>query len=127
MQNGATYSGGLFTVQIGEVRALREGQGGGVNSPGVVVCIRMVVGGEEDVAPANAEVDGATNGGANGAEEMEFDYAQAAIREFWEKIREGRELGRSQVREVFMLSNGRREEEANATVRMWCDVLKLRG
>lgn len=120
VQNGTTYTGGLFTVQIGEVRALREGQGGGVSSPGVVVCISTVAGGEEN----GAEVDGVLNG----EEEVDFEFAQATIREFWGKIREGRDLGRAEVREVFMVpQEGGEKEEKDAMVRMWCAVLRLRG
>lgn len=121
VQNGASYSGGLCTVQIGELRAQREGQGGGMSSPGVVVCISTVAGDGED----SAEMKGAANGVA---EEVDFDFAQATIREFWGKIREGRDLGRSEVREVLMAPKvgGKREEE-DAVIRMWCDVLKLRG
>ncbi|KAF9691620.1 hypothetical protein EKO04_010484 [Ascochyta lentis] len=123
VQNGATYTGGLFTVQIGEVRALREGQGGGVSSPGVVVCISTIAGGDEDAA----EVNGAANGAA-AEEEVEFEFAQATIRGFWGKLREGRDLGRSEVREVLMTpKEGGNAEEKEAAVRMWCEVLRLRG
>ncbi|KAJ4342126.1 hypothetical protein N0V95_007036 [Ascochyta clinopodiicola] len=120
VQNGATYTGGLFTVQIGEVRALREGQGGGVSSPGVVVCISTIAGGEEDV-----------NGAANGAgaeEEVDLEFAQATIRDFWGKLKEGRDLGRSEAREVLMIPIERGlGGEKEAAVRMWCEVLRLRG
>ncbi|KAH6625623.1 mediator complex, subunit Med20 [Boeremia exigua] len=111
IQNGATYAGGLFAVQIGEVRVLREAQGGGVSSPGVVVCVSTVAGGEED------GVDG---------QDVDLEFAQATIREFWGKVREGRDLGRAEVREVFMAPEQGREDK-DAMVRMWCEVLRLRG
>ncbi|KAJ8108600.1 hypothetical protein OPT61_g8063 [Boeremia exigua] len=119
VQNGATYSGGLFTVQIGEVRALREAQGGGTSSPGVVVCISTVVGGDGD--------DEAMVGVQNGdGEEVDWEFAQAAIRDFWGRIREGRDLGRAEAREVFMAPKEARMDR-DALVRMWCEVLRLRG
>lgn len=128
VQNGATYSGGSFTVEIGEVRALREAQGGGFSSPGVVVCVSTIAGGEEGVDNEDAEekaIKGLQNG--DGAE-TDFEFAQATIRDLWGKIREGQDLGRAEVREVLMTpkAEGRRGSE-EATVRMWCDVLKLRG
>jgi hypothetical protein len=50
------------------------------------------------------------------------------IKEFWAKIKEGRDLGRSEVREVFMTpKEGGRSQEKDAVVRMWCEVLRLRG
>ena len=123
VQNGALYTGGLFTVQIGEVRALREGQGGGVSSPGVVVCISTIVGGESE--PVQGDEAATQNGGE---EEVDFEFVQAMIRELWGKIREGRDLGRAEVREVFMVpKEGGKKEETDAVVRMWCEVLRLRG
>ncbi|KAF2624787.1 hypothetical protein BU25DRAFT_413329 [Macroventuria anomochaeta] len=123
VQNGATYTGGSFTVQIGEVRALREAQGGGVSSPGVVVCISTIAGGEESDTAGNG-----TGLNGNGEEKLDFGFVQATIREFWGKIKEGRDLGRAEVREAFMVpKEGGRSEEKDAVVRMWCDVLRLRG
>jgi hypothetical protein len=132
VQNGACYAGGLFTIYIGEVRALREGQGGGVSSPGVVVCISTTAGGAED----DEQGDGA--GGQNGVEPVDYEPAQAAIRNLWGSIRAGRDLGRGEVKEVFMAPSDTRPgevtsekdgntDETNAMVRMWCEVLRLRG
>lgn len=123
VQGGATYSGGAFTVEIGELRALREAQGGGISSPGVVVCISTTAGGEEE------QDEGTTNGVQHAAgEEADFEFAQATIRNLWGKLREGQDLGRAEVREVLMAPKveGRRGTE-DAMVQMWCDVLKLRG
>ena len=121
VQNGATYTGASFDVQIGEVRALREAQGGGVSSPGVVVCISTTAGDED----GDTKVDGVQNGGG---EEVDFEFAQATIQEFWGKIKEGRDLGRAEVREVFMVpGEGGKNEQQDAVVRMWCKVLVLRG
>lgn len=122
IQNGAAYTGGLFTIYIGEVRALREGQGPGVNSPGVVVCITTVAGGEEDEGAQSLEVNG------NGVEPVGFEFAQASIRELWGRIRAGRDLGRGEVREVFTAPKADvKTEETDAVVRMWCEILRLRG
>ncbi|KAJ4325397.1 hypothetical protein N0V94_000739 [Neodidymelliopsis sp. IMI 364377] len=115
VQQGATYTGGLFTVQIGEVRALREGQGAGVSSPGVVVCVSTIAGA--------GGVNGVTGGVQNGdddslvEEEVDFEFAQATIREFWGKIKAGRDLGRLEVREVLMLpKEGESREEKDAAL-----------
>lgn len=123
VQQGVTYTAGMFTVQIGELRALREGsQGQGMSSPGVVVCIGTVAGSE------TIDTDDAVVNGADEKEDVDFEFAQAAVRELWGKIREGRDLGRAEVREVFMLpKDGGPTEEKDAMVRMWCEVLRLRG
>jgi hypothetical protein len=62
-------------------------------------------------------------------EEVDFEYAQTIIRECWSKIKDGRDLGRSEVKEVMMASvaTTKKEQEREAAVRMWCDVLRLRG
>ena len=121
VQNGATYTGGLFTVEIGEVRALREAQGGGFSSPGVVVCISTVAGQED----GGAAPDSAENGDA---EHMDLEFVQATIRELWGKIREGHDLRKVEVREVLMAPRAENKREVeDATVRMWCEVLRLRG
>ncbi|KAF3033869.1 hypothetical protein E8E12_000554 [Didymella heteroderae] len=132
VQNGACYTGGLFSIYIGEVRALREGQGGGVSSPGVVVCISTTIGGEADEGVQSEGVD------ENGVEPIDLDFAQATIRELWGKVRAGRDLGRAEVKEVFMAPSGvgasdarpgtgGKGDETEAAVRMWCEVLRLRG
>lgn len=85
------------------------------------MCISTIVGGEDE--------DTTTNSGANGGgEDMDFEYAQATIREFWGRMREGKDFGKSEVKEVLMVpKNGGRKEEQDAVVRMWCDILRLRG
>lgn len=118
-----TYEGGLFAVQIGELRAMREAQSGGISSPGVVVCISTVVGGEDDEEATNESKSGVQNGTGG---EADVEYAQAMIRELWGKIREGRDLGKAEAREVFMaLREG--SADTDAAVRMWCEILRLRG
>lgn len=119
--NGALYTGGLFTIHIGELRAQREGHGGGASSPGVVVSIATTAGAEEDGGEDVA-------GQQNGTETGDFEAARAAVRELWGTIRAGRELGRGEVREVFMVpGGGSARDETDAVVRMWCEVLRLRG
>ncbi|KAJ4363653.1 hypothetical protein N0V83_009949 [Neocucurbitaria cava] len=142
VQGGAAYTtGGMFDIQVGELRASREGpqaQSGVVQSPGVIVCISTLVGSAEEASStSNSQKPGQNGTAANGngddegyAEGPDFDYAQAVIRECWKKIKEGVDLGRSEVREVMMAAReevhgGLREQEA--AVRAWCEVLKLRG
>jgi hypothetical protein len=62
-------------------------------------------------------------------EDADFDYAQALIRDCWAKMRQGRDLGRSEVKEFFMAPTltAHREQEREAAVRMWCEALRLRG
>ncbi|KAF1925658.1 uncharacterized protein M421DRAFT_7683 [Didymella exigua CBS 183.55] len=125
VQSGAAYSGGLFTIHIGEVRALREGQGGGVSSPGVVVCIATTAGGDSEAGHSGGEKAEAEQ---NGVEAVDFEFAQATIRELWGQIRARQEPARAEVKEVFMVpQEGGTSDETNATVRMWCEVLRLRG
>ncbi|KAI8942252.1 hypothetical protein NX059_000333 [Plenodomus lindquistii] len=122
IQQGATFSGGMFTIHIGELRATREGpQSGAIQSPGVVVCISMFVGGrdEDTDGTAPASID----------EDIDFDFAQSTIRGCWNMIREGRDIGRAEIREVMMapVFTTHKEREREAVVRLWCDVLRLRG
>jgi hypothetical protein len=59
---------------------------------------------------------------------MDLEFVQANIRELWGKIREGHDLRKAEVREVLMTPEAETEREVeDATVRMWCDVLRLRG
>ncbi|RAR08136.1 mediator complex subunit med20 [Stemphylium lycopersici] len=126
VREGTTYSGGLCTIQIGEVRATREGpQSGAVSSPGVVLCITTVVGADD------AETVTENGAGMQGdGEELDTEYAQAVIRECWNKIKEGKDLGRAEVREAMMVApapEATREQQREAAVRMWCDGLRMRG
>lgn len=132
MREGTTYSGGLCTIQIGELRATREGpQSGAVLSPGIVVCITTTVGAED----ADDNLDSGYTSMENGAaldvddQEIDFEYAQTVIRECWSKIKDGRDLGRSEVREVMMtpVATAKKGKERDAAVRMWCEVLRMRG
>jgi hypothetical protein len=68
---------------------------------------------QEHVRPANTDAT------------IDFDYAQTIIRDCWSKIKDNRDLGRSEVKEVLMAPDT--EKENVAAVRMWCDVLRLRG
>jgi hypothetical protein len=132
VRDAATYSGGLCTIQIGELRATREGAGSGaVSSPGVVVCITTAIGADD----SEDGLDSGSNSMANGAamdvdgEEPDYDFAQAFIQECWSKIKDGRDLGRSEVREVMMarVATTTKEQGREAAVRMWCDALRMRG
>lgn len=120
VQQGATFSGGMFTIHIGELRAIREGpQSGAIQSPGVVVCISMMVGGPDEEAGDSAPAEG----------EIDFDFAQDMIRQCWNMIKSGRDIGRFEIQEAMMAPTltTHREREREAAVRLWCDVLRLRG
>jgi hypothetical protein len=132
VRDAATYNGELCTIQFGELRAVREGVGSAaVSSPGVVVCITTMVGGDNFEEGLESDYTLTENGTAMDVEEEEPDFvlAQNYIRECWEKIKDGRGLGRSEVREVMMapVTTKTREQEREAAVRMWCDALRMRG
>jgi hypothetical protein len=132
VREGTSYSGGLCTIQIGELRATREGpQSGAVSSPGVVVCISTTLGAEDVDSNIDSGYGTAENGTAMDVDEEEVDmeYAQAVVRDCWSKIKDGRDLGRSEVREVTMapITLGNKDQEQEAMVRMWCDALRMRG
>jgi hypothetical protein len=121
---GSTYAAGLCTVQIGELRATREGpQSGGIQSPGVLVCISTIVGAGESDGPQES-LNSSTE---DGDDQFDLEYAQATIRDCWSKIKENRDLGKSEIREVMMVADNLKIQEKEAAVRMWCDGLRLRG
>ncbi|KAH8724352.1 hypothetical protein GQ44DRAFT_286460 [Phaeosphaeriaceae sp. PMI808] len=123
LSQGASYTTGLCTVQLGELRSNREGmQSGGIQSPGVLVCISTVIG-------AEGSDDGSDDGSDEiGENEVDFEYAQAVVRDCWSRIKENRDLGKSEVREVMMAQeNVTGAKEKETAVRMWCEVLRLRA
>ncbi|KAH4203252.1 mediator of RNA polymerase II transcription subunit 20 [Parastagonospora nodorum] len=117
---GTAYNVGLCTVQIGELRLTREGpQSGGIQSPGVFICISTTVdGGDPDEAQGHTD---------DGEDEIDFEYAQAVIRECWSRIKANRDLGKSETREVMMAPENLKKQQKEASVRMWCEGLRLRG
>jgi hypothetical protein len=121
---GTTYTVGLCTVQIGELRATREGpQSGGISSPGVLVCISTIVG----AGDSDGSQESLSSSTEDGEDQLDLEYAQAVIRDCWSKIKENRDLGKSEIREVMMVADNLKTEEKEAAVRMWCDSLRLRG
>lgn len=100
-------------------------------SPGIVVCITTTVG----AGDADDNLDSGYMSMENGAamdvddQEIDFEYAQTVIRECWNTIKDGRDLGRSEVREVMMtpVAPAKKGQERDAAVRMWCEVLRMRG
>jgi hypothetical protein len=128
LQQGGIYSAGLCTIQLGELRSIREGpQSGGIPSPGVVVCISTVVGSDSDEEVDTGSDSQAIGIGSSDDEAVDFDYAEAIIRDCWNKIKGNRDLKKSDIREVMMTQEyvkGIKEKEA--AVRMWCEVLRLR-
>ncbi|KAF1847342.1 uncharacterized protein K460DRAFT_383767 [Cucurbitaria berberidis CBS 394.84] len=131
VQAGTAYTSGLCTIYIGELRATREGpQSGGVSSPAVVVCISTGVGAADTVEDSQDSGYQSVENGADGDgdEGLDVEYAQSVIRDCWSKITEGRDLGRSEIREVMMaLEDVNSVQERDAAVRMWCEVLRMRG
>jgi len=124
LQQGASYTAGICTVQIGELRAIREGpQSGGIQSPGVLICISTIVG--ADNSDENTDT---LNSLDDGDEEVDFEYAQEIIRDCWRQIKDGQDLGKSEIKQVMMDSEYVDDiDEKDAAVRMWCEVLRLRG
>ena len=133
VQSGVSYTSGLCTIQIGEVRSIREGpQSGAIQSPGIVVCISTVVGtdvsDDDNFDVSRSAQENGTAKDVNGDTTVDFGYAEAVIRDCWAKIKEGRDLGRAEVREAMMAhENVSGTQERDAAVRMWCNILRLRG
>ena len=125
------------------------GQGGGGQiSPGVVCCVATEIG-DGDAGDGDGGEDGEGEGGADGdmdidvdEEEINLDDTEALIKGFWGSIRGGVDrLGAKvvagDIREVMQEKSmvvedirakrvsGRKSEDA--VVRMWCEVLRLRG
>jgi hypothetical protein len=124
LQQGTSYSAGLCTVQVGELRWTKEGpQSAGIQSPGVLICISTIVGADE-----SEDAQESKNTVLNDAEEpADTEYAQALIRDCWSQIKSNRDLGKSEVREVMMAPDSSNSREKEMAVRMWCEVLRLRG
>ena len=100
-------------------------------SPGIVVCITTTVGAEDTDDSLDSGYTSMENGAAVHVDdqEIDFEYAQTVIRECWSRIKQGRDLGRSEVREVMMTPKipVKKGQERDAAVRMWCEILRMRG
>jgi hypothetical protein len=133
VREGTSYSAGLCTIQLGELRATREGpQSGALLSPGVLLCITTVVGTDDADDGTDSGYTSMDNGvpmDGTEQEDIDFEYAQAVIRECWNRIKEGKDLGRSEVREFMMAPKleARREQQREQAMHMWCDALRIRG
>jgi hypothetical protein len=125
LQQGTTYNAGLCTIQLGELRWTREGsQSAGVQSPGVLICISTLIGADG----SDNSLDLGSTTLEDGQEQPDLDYAQSIIHDCWSKIRSNQNLGKSEVKEVMMAyDNTKTIQEKEATVQMWCEVLRLRG
>jgi hypothetical protein len=123
IQQGVTYAAGVCTIQIGELRSSREGHQSGTQSPGVIVCISTNVG-SDDTEDAQVHESMDPDDGQDGPD---LDCAEALVRDFWNKIRGGRDLGKSEVKEVMTNHNTLKGQEKEAAVRMWCEILRMRG
>ncbi|KAL6704203.1 hypothetical protein ACN47E_008460 [Coniothyrium glycines] len=134
VEQGITYDGGLFTIQVGELRATREGpQSSAVNSPGVVVCISTVVGSlpsDDNTKAGHFETPSGHSAAAPEDQDVDFEFAQAMLKDCWRKIKGDKEFGgRAEVKETMMNAaiTTSTEQEREASVRMWCELLRMRG
>ncbi|KAJ4356375.1 uncharacterized protein N0V89_004408 [Didymosphaeria variabile] len=120
--NGKTYQAGDFLIYVGELRSRRQVQTSTQTSPGVVVCVSTHAGGpDNDVHASYLLVNEDT---------IDFEYAQASIRELWSTIKKDITFGRSEVRENMQLAQdfGDDEERSReAVMRMWCEALSPRA
>jgi hypothetical protein len=95
-----------------------------VQSPGVLICITTTIG-------ADASEDPPESGTAaleDGDDQPDFAFAQAVIRDCWSKIKGNLNLGKSEIREVMMAQDKMTAtQEKEAAVRMWCEILRMRG
>lgn len=119
--NGKTYHTGEFLVHVGELRSRRQVQTSNQTSPAVVVCVSTHTGGSrDDDDPPSLPVDDNA---------MEFEYAQALIRDLWGTIKKDITFGRSEVREHMQLAQDfgpDQEKTREAIARMWCEALSPR-
>jgi hypothetical protein len=123
--NGKTFHAGDFLIYLGELRSRRQGQTGNQTAPGVVVCVSTHVGGPDD----DDDDDDDDSSSPPDEDAMDFGYAQASIREFWNTVKKDITFGRADVREYMQLAQdfGRDEEQAReAVARMWCEALSPR-
>ncbi|KAL5383680.1 hypothetical protein DPSP01_005785 [Paraphaeosphaeria sporulosa] len=120
--NGKTFQAGDFLIYVGELRSRRQAQTSNHTSPAVVVCVSTHAGGpdNDDGTSSPPTDDGA----------IDFEYAQASIRELWNTIKKDITFGRAEVREHMQPTEdfGRGEEQnREAVVRMWCEALSPRA
>jgi hypothetical protein len=132
--HGITYTCGQYTLHIGEIRMARSGPSASSNlmSPGVVVCITAVSGAKNgDINEGEGGEDlGYVSMDGLGADEdtVDLEERQSEVRAVWTLIKSGIEFGKAEVKEVMMGQQGVKDDaEKEAIVRMWCDVLRLRG
>jgi hypothetical protein len=88
----------------------------------VLVCISTIVGDDADEPQSSDKPET-----EDGEEQIDFDYAQAVIRDCWSRMKDNRDLGKSEIREVMMTPDNLPNQQKEAAVRMWCEALRLRG
>ncbi|KAF9737137.1 hypothetical protein PMIN06_001897 [Paraphaeosphaeria minitans] len=121
--NGKTFQAGDFLIYVCELRSRRQAQTGNQTSPAVVVCISTHAGGPDDD-------DDGTSSPPPDDDAIDFEYAQASIRELWNTVKKDITFGRAEVREHMQPAQdfGRSEEQNRETVvRMWCEALSPRA
>jgi hypothetical protein len=119
---GVFYKAGVCNIHLGELRSSREGpQSAGIQSPGVLVCITTTVGAPElEDWQKEGKVPDEDEG-------PDFDWAQLVIRDCWNKMKSGQDLGKSEVKEVMMDITTAGKQEQETAARMWCEAIRLRG
>ncbi|KAF2751145.1 hypothetical protein M011DRAFT_102610 [Sporormia fimetaria CBS 119925] len=119
---GETYILGETTIQLAALTQQRGDASHGAQtlSPGVVVCIGMQ---NEDVDPEDIIGDEAS------MKRELADGGKAQIRALWDQFfSECAGVNKNEVKEVNIGIEGMSEKTTrNALIKMWCEVLKLRG
>ncbi|KAF2112595.1 mediator complex, subunit Med20 [Lophiotrema nucula] len=128
LQNGITYNIGQFIINLGELKASRQGTTSMSNAStaGVAVCISTVADSEEDQLDDSGYAS--LNGDADAEVEVDVSASQTAVRSLWDALKTGIEFGKTEPREYFMAPEVLKgEKQREAVVRMWCELLRMRG
>lgn len=95
------------------------------------MCLTSTVGTDSESNNTRLDEGYESREGSSAWEQEEADLfgeAEQELRELWRLIKQGLDFGKAEVREVMM---GKEpvagEGEKEAAVRMWCEVLRLRG
>lgn len=120
---GTVYRIREFTIHIGELQAKRQSlQQSNISFPGVVVCISAPAGLAEDVTPKSSAQPALIP--------ADLEDLQSNLRNLWKHMTKGVEMGKGEVREfpqTYQDPVGQEGLEQEAAVRMWCEVLRIRG
>jgi hypothetical protein len=122
--HGVVYKVRDFALYIGELHSKRQGQqSANVLSPGVVVCITTTCGRADDDLPSAPSL-------AEPLAPEDFEGVQHDIRGLWAHLNNGVDFGKAETREFMQVAqdfDGKKDQEQEAVVRMWCEALRTRG